>query len=296
MRTRIVLSLVLLTASALRLSAQEQLPRSYPLNPDGAVRITSLTDGGSIRVIGWDKDSVVVTGAMARGSRFYAGGGLTGMKMIVEADKGAPARVAGASDIVVRVPARARVWVNSALADVEATSIAGQLDVMAVGSHVRVQGTPSELRAETMNGDVEVTASPAYLRLKTATGHITWTGSSEDVALTTVSGKMIINGGSVNRARFESIDGDIRFTGGVTKTAAVTFDTHGGDVTLLLAKDTDAEVQANAPSSDLFGKRASPGTDIAKRYTNYATVGKPGMAGATIVVRSFKGRVTASMQ
>jgi hypothetical protein len=107
---------------------------------------------------------------------------------------------------------------------------------------------------------------------------------------------MIINGGSVNRARFESIDGDIRFTGGVTKTAAVTFDTHGGDVTILLAKDTDAEVQANAPSSDLFGKHSSPGTDIAKRYTNYATVGKPGMAGATIVVRSFKGRVTASMQ
>ncbi|MFI5311900.1 MAG: DUF4097 family beta strand repeat-containing protein [Gemmatimonadales bacterium] len=287
----------MLVLPSLRLGAQpRQLPVSLPLNPDGAVRIISLSDAGSIRVIGWDKDSIQVTGTIARTSSFHIGGTREGVKMFWETEKGTSTKLAGISDVVIRVPARARVSVNSAMADVEATAIAGQLDVTAVGSHIRVQGTPSELRAETMNGDIEVTASPAYLRLKTATGHVTWTGSSEDVALTTVSGKMVINGGTVNRARFESIDGDIRFSGGVTKFATVTFDTHGGDVTLLLAKDTDAEVQASGPSSDLFGKRSTPGADIAKRQTNYATAGKPVPSGASIVVRTFKGRVTASYQ
>jgi DUF4097 and DUF4098 domain-containing protein YvlB len=168
--------------------------------------------------------------------------------------------------------------------------------VTGVGGHVRVQGTPSEVRAETMNGDVDVAASPAYLRLKTATGHITWTGSSEDAGLTTVSGKIVANGGTLTRARFESIDGDIRFSGTVSKSASVTFDTHGGDITLILAKDTEAAVEANAPSSDLFGKRVSPGPDIAKRFTNYATLGQPGIGGASIVVRTFKGRVAATLQ
>jgi hypothetical protein len=296
MRTRLLLSLTLAATCVTDLSAQDQLPRSYPLNPNGAVRISNLTDVGSIHVIGWDKDSVVVSGTLARGTRFFGGGRGEGVKMFWEADKGAIAKLVGSSDVVVRVPARARVWITSGMADVEVSAIAGQLDVTAVGSHVRVQGTPSELRAETMNGDVEITASPAYLRLKTATGHITWNGSSEDVALTTVSGKIIVNGGAVTRARFESIDGDIRFSGTVTKSASVTFDTHGGDVTLLLSKDTEAEVQANATSSDLFGKRAAPGKDPAKRYTNYATVGKPAMGGAEIIIRSFKGRVTASLQ
>jgi DUF4097 and DUF4098 domain-containing protein YvlB len=296
MRTRLLLSLALTAISAARLSAQEQLPRSYPLNPNGAVRIMNLTDVGSIRVIGWDKDSVVVSGTLARGTRFYGGGRGDGVKMFWETEKGSIIKLVGSSDVIVRVPVRARVWITAGMADVDVSAIAGQLDVTAVGSHVRVQGTPSELRAETMNGDIEVTASPAYLRLKTATGHITWTGSSEDVALTTVSGKMVINGGAVTRARFESIDGDIRFSGTVTKSASVTFDTHGGDVTLLLSKDTEAEVQANAASSDLFGKRIAPGKDTAKRFTNYATIGKPAMGGAEIVIRSFKGRVTASFQ
>jgi hypothetical protein len=293
---RTLCSAALFAALSCRLVAQEQVSRAFALSPEGSVRITNLTDSGSIRVIGWDKDSVVVAGTIARGSRFFGGGGYQGVKMFVDVDKSGFTKVAGTSDLVVRVPARARIWLNTAMASVEVNGVSGQVDVMAVGSHVRLQGTPSELRAETMNGDVEVTASPSYLRLKTATGHITWNGSSEDVALTTVSGKIVINGGTVNRARFESIDGDIRFSGGVTKSASVTFDTHGGDVTLLLAKDTDAFVESSGPSSDLFGKRSKAAGERAQRETNYATVGKPAETGARIVVRSFKGRVTATFQ
>ena len=294
MRTRLLVSLAL--ATACRLAAQEAVSKSYPLNPDGSVRISNVYDAGSIRVIGWDKDSVVVTGNVARGSHLFSGGGREAWKMFVDADRAVFTKLPGPSDIVVRVPARARVWITSAMAEVEVTAVTGQLDVTAVGGHVRVQGTPGELRAETMNGDLEVGASPAYLRLKTATGHVTWTGSSEDVAITTVSGKIVVNGGTVNRARFESIDGDIRFSAGVAKTASVTFDTHGGDVTILLPKDADVSVETSGPASDLFGRRAKPTGDPAKRETNSATAGKPADAGARIVVRTFKGRVTASYQ
>ena len=296
MRIRYLIHLALFASTTGQLAGQESISRSFPLNPDGSVRVSNLSDAGTIRVIGWDKDSVLITGTTARGSKLFSGGSPTGVKMFVDLDKAVFTKVPGASDLLVRVPARARVWVNSAMADVEIASVSGQIDVTAVGSHVRVQGTPSELRAETMNGDLDVVASPAYLRLKTATGHITWTGSSEDAALTTVSGKMVVNGGSLTRARFESIDGDIRFSGGVTRTASVTFDTHGGDVTLLLPKDTEVWLEASGPSSELFGKKSRAPGDAARRETNYATVGKPVDAGARIVVRTFKGRVTAGYQ
>jgi DUF4097 and DUF4098 domain-containing protein YvlB len=164
------------------------------------------------------------------------------------------------------------------------------------------------VKAETMNGDLEIIASPAYLRGKTASGRITWTGSSEDVGLSSVSGQVTINGGRVTRGLFETIDGDIRFTGGVTRTADVVFDTHGGEVVLVFARDTDAELTVNAPTTDLFGRKTAPGplggkgeftkgeTTYGKTGPVYASVGKPGAAAPTITVRSFKGRVTASLQ
>ncbi|HLA89433.1 MAG TPA: DUF4097 family beta strand repeat-containing protein [Gemmatimonadaceae bacterium] len=297
MRTVLPLScaLAILAAAPDPLPAQEKILRAFPLNPDGAVRI--FNDAGAIRVIGWDKDSVVITGTLARGAQLFGGGGYEGVKFFVEGPKpGASAKMAGVSDLVVRLPARARVWLKAASADIEVSAFAGQLDVDAVASRVRVQGTPSELRVETMNGDVDVTASPRYLRLKTATGRVTWSGSSEDAALTTVSGNIVVNAGTVTRARFESIDGHIRFSGALTKTAAVSFDTHAGDVTLLLPRDADLSVEATAPASDLFGKRFPRSGAAAQRGTNSATLGKPSVAGPAIIVRSFKGRVTASLQ
>ena len=297
MRQHLVAPSLWLCAAIAPLPAQKAVSKSWPLNANGAVRIMSTSDLGTIRVIGWDKDSVVVSGTLARGSAFFGGGGRDGVKMFWEPQKGfAPAKLAGVSDLTVRVPARARVWITAALADIEATTLAGQLDITAVGGHVRVKGTPSELRAETMNGDMDVSASPAYLRLKTATGHIAWTGSGEDVVLSTVSGRMIVNGGTVTRARFESIDGDIRFAGAVARSASVSFDTHGGDITLLLAKETEAELSASAPMSDLFGKRHPASKDPGQRVTSYATLGKPPIGGAEIIVRSFKGRVIAMLQ
>lgn len=288
-------ALALLAVAANSVPAQEKIQRAAPLNADGAVRI--FNDAGTIHLIGWEKDSLVISGTLARGAQLIGGGGYEGAKFFVEGPKpGAFAKLAGVNDLVVHVPTGARVWLKAVSADIDVSAFAGQLDVDAVSSRVRVQGTPSELRVETMNGDVEVTASPGYLRLKTATGRITWSGSSEDAALTTVSGKLIVNAGTVTRARFESIDGDIRFSGGLTKTAAVTFDTHAGDITLLLPQHADLSVEATAPVSDLFGKRFPRPGEAARRGTSYATLGKPSLAGPTIVVRSFKGRVTAAVQ
>ncbi len=72
MRTALSLScaLAILAASPELLPAQEQILRAFPLNPDGAVRI--FNDAGAIRVIGWEKDSVVITGTLASMPRSQA--------------------------------------------------------------------------------------------------------------------------------------------------------------------------------------------------------------------------------
>jgi len=80
MRTVLPLScaLAILAAAPDPLPAQEKILRAFPLNPDGAVRI--FNDAGAIRVIGWDKDSVVITGTLARGAQLFGGGGYEGVK------------------------------------------------------------------------------------------------------------------------------------------------------------------------------------------------------------------------
>lgn len=285
-------AIVCALASSRSVHAQKAINRGWALNPDGAVKI--FGDAGSIRVIGWDRDSVSLTGTISSNGTLFGGGSPEGVKMGVETR--GPIKP---SDLVVHVPARARVWVRSVSASVDISAFAGALDVSAVSATTRIQGTPAEVRAESMNGALDVTASPAYLRLKTATGPITWTGSSEDVGITTVSGRVSINAGTVKRARFESIDGEIRYAGSVASSSNMAIDTHSGNVTLALTKNTSVDIEVNARGCDLFGVKQGSAVSALKPdapKSFYKNIGKPALSVRTIVVRSYKGYVTALLQ
>ena len=273
--------------------AQQAVNRGWALNAEGAVKVYG--DAGSIRIVGWDRDSVTVTGTVASSSRFFAGGDRNGVKMGIETNSG-PSKP---SDLVVHVPARARVWVRSASANIDVSTFSGALDISTVGGTVHVQSTPTEVRAESMNGTLDITASPAYLRLKSATGAIMWNGSSDDVGIITVSGRVVVNAGTVRRARVESIDGDIRLGAGFAAKSTLAIDTHSGNVTLAVAKGSSASLDVSARGCELFGLRQ--GQDRALSVPTqprnfYKSIGQPMLGTPSIIVRSYKGYVTATMQ
>jgi hypothetical protein len=55
-------------------------------------------------------------------------------------------------------------------------------------------------------------------------------------------------------------------------------------------------LEVDAATSELFGVRIIAGSSGAARRTIYKSLGKPGLAGPLIVVRSFKGHVSAVLQ
>lgn len=296
-RTRILSSiaaLVALLGQAAPGIAQQAVTRGWPLNADGALKI--YNDVGSIRVIGWDRDSVAVSGTIANGGSMFGGGDRTGVKFGIE---GKGSKNLTASDLVVHVPARARVWIRSASATIDVSAYAGPLDVGSVSGNVKIQGTPTEVRAESMNGNLDVTGSPAYLRLKSATGAITWNGSSDDVGITTVSGRMIVNAGSVQRGRFESIDGEVRYSGTVGANGSIAVDTHSGNVLLAFTKGTSVQLDVSARGCELFGvlqgqERVVKVPLPPKGF--FKSLGKPGVMSPSFTVRTYKGYVTAVVQ
>ena len=289
MRHPIPLVIALLALAPTGSPAQQKIDRQLPLNAMGLVKITNLL--GSIRVVGWEKDSVSVSGSASAGAKFFMGGTPVGVKLGLESDQSSAGETA---DLVIHVPVRARVWLRATDGDVDVRDFNGELDIGAVNSRVRVKGALKQANVETMAGDVDCVASPEYLRIKTATGRVTWSGSSDDAGILTVSGAITATGGTVTRGRFESVTGDIVFTGGTPRTGSLAFDTHSGDITLILARAIDAEVTVDAIRVDLLGTRSTTAMPPDKRATTTKFIGKNSMSGATIIARSFKGKITVT--
>ena len=261
-----------------------------------AIPTVSVRIGGAIsnmRVIGWDKDSIALTGTIGAGTRFDGGafnssGPVQGMKFYIEAPDEPSLR---ANKLELRVPTRARVWIKAGSAEIDASGVTGGLDLNIVGGSIKVSGAPRELMVESMDGSVTVNGSPEFARLKTATGDIVLQGGGEDVTLTTVSGAIRAVDGKILRGRFESVTGPIEFTGDLTRGGDAKFDTHSGSIELRLAPRADVEVDAASITGSIENawSRARP---IAGREGRGMELGiSSGMGGARVSIRSFKGNI-----
>lgn len=284
-----ILALLFLAVTASNGSTQQRIDQRRALDPKGSVRIYNLA--GSIKITGWARDSVAITGTLPKGgrSRFYMGGSGSGVKAFVESDdESAPQ---GGGDYEIRVPARSRLWVKATVADIEISGVSGSLDVNALSGRIRVTGSPRELFVESMDGQVDIGATTASLRVKTASGDIRVSGGSEDATLGTVSGGITVGAGRFERGRFESVTGNISWAGEFQPGGSFTFDSHSGAIALALDPRASADFEITtfngAIRNDLSKRRAivargGPGQHLA------FTVGDGGTA---ITIRNFKGPV-----
>ena len=272
------------------LAAQQKIDRRIPIAPDVAVRINNLE--GSVRIVGWDQDSLAVRGTVPAGVEFYFGGRDRLAKMGVERDP--KAKPSGPVFLEVSVPRGARVWVRTNAGGIDAAGLTGELELISVGGTIRAQCACRLVTAETIDGAVEVTGGAQVVRARTGSGQITLMklGTVSELTAITVSGPILVAGVAASTGRLETVSGNVTLNASVDRRGRFEVQTHGGDVELRLPADIEAEFDLHSLGGTvLFGLLAQPG-DVSKPIST----GKPilratGGGGAQITVRSFKGAI-----
>ena len=290
MRTSLAL-VALLSASAAR--GQTRIDIHRAATPTASVRLSGAFS--SLRITGWDNDSIAITGNIGAGSRFDGGpldavGPVRGIKFYLEAPN--EASVAG-NKLEMRVPRGARVWIKGASADVEAQGVTGGLDLNIVGGSVKVNGKPRELIVESMDGSVSFSGEAEFAKIKTATGDVTYDGTGQDLTLTTVSGGITITGRGdpIDRGRLETVTGPIIFAADVRRTGDLRIDTHSGAIEMRLAPRADVEIDAQTITGTIEN-RWNHGRPLVGREGRGMELGtSSGTGGARVQVRSFKGNL-----
>jgi DUF4097 and DUF4098 domain-containing protein YvlB len=267
--------------------AQKKVERKIPLGMEGALRIVNMV--GSVVVHGWDNDTVMVRGTLGAGDNFYMGGGYTGAKMFVEAVNDRDPKPAR---LEVWVPARVRLWVKTATANIDVSGVDGGLDLYVVSGTIDVTGNPRELNAEAIDGDIHITGSPPWVRAKSATGTIVFQGGSSDAAFSTVSGAVKVDGGVFERTKIETVTGNINFSGRLDRSGAFDFDTHSGTIDIGIPDKTPVSFSVVSIAGSITNN-VSKNSPIPGRFGRGAelTMDTSG-GGAKVSVRTFKGPVT----
>ena len=222
---------------------------------------------------------------------------------------------------------RVRVWVPSTNRRGNTRSGDQRLEVVVpvgtrvaaqtVSGNVRVSGVRGELEAGTVSGDVDASDGVRRVALNSVSGAVRGTNVEGDVRAHSVSGEVIldqVNGeidaqsvsGEVeirrarsSRLRMESVSGELTYEGAIARDGRYEFNSHSGEIHLLIPPDVGAELSLRTFSGSIdtafpLTMRSDTREDGRRNYgpRERRMDFTLGGGGARIIAETFSGSIT----
>jgi DUF4097 and DUF4098 domain-containing protein YvlB len=266
--------------------AQQHVDARRTAAPDALIQIEN--SNGSVKVIGWDRNEVQVTGSLgakAEGLDFSG----TERRLSIEVDASNPHAVT--SDLEIHVPAGSRLEIETYTAGITVTGVTGTLNAESVNGSVDVDGTMREVNAETVDGNVSVTCRCRVAHAQAVNGNVTVRGASGEVEASTVNGTLVVEGGTFDRASLETVSGNLRLSGDLAPRANVTIETVSGAVEVTLPAAVAADFTITTFSGEVTND-LGPAPRSTSRYTSQKELEfSTGKGGAAVDVQTLSGDI-----
>ena len=228
---------LVVVALAAPAGAEQKVQASRSARGDSRVEID--VPAGEVRITGWDKEEVSVSGTLCERATGISLSG-SGRVVRIEVDAEDPHRCP--VDLDIRLPRASRVQVETHSAGVTAKDLSGTFKGETVAGSMSVTGSLKEAELATVSGNVEVSGSVPSVHAEAVNGSVTVKGVGAEVEASTVNGALTVEAGSLNRGRLETVSGKLSFVGGLLPTASLEVESVSGNVDLAFRGTLDATI------------------------------------------------------
>lgn len=284
---RTLATLVLAAAMGVPAAAQQTIDARRAAKADGRIEIENAA--GSIRVIGWNKDEVAVSGTLGHGAEGLSLSGGGDHIMVEVETEGNPHGVR--SDLEIHVPAGSRIEIDSYSAGVTVVEVSGTVRVESMSGSISVAGAPKEVDAESVSGAVEITGATKRVHAESVNGAVRVRGASGEVEATTVNGRLEVVGTAIERGQLETVSGSVRFEGDLVGHGELDVDSVSGDVELVLPAKTNADFEVSTFSGEIENELGPAARQTSQYTTEKELEFSTGSGGARISVKTLSGEI-----
>jgi hypothetical protein len=268
------LPLLLLATAAF---AQTPIDETRPLDARGRIDIDNLK--GRIEVRAWDREEVKISGSLGEGVE----------KLVIEGDRqhlvvqvrypkggGWGGDKSGPTELLLSVPRRADLEIESVSANVHVTGVAPSLlSIDSVSGDVAAAAAPAKASVATVSGDLILTLNSADVDVQSVSGDMVLRGRlNGEIDAETVSGdvEIAVNGEHIQRLKANAVSGDVSIHTALAPKGEIRAETVSGDLLLRLPRDVSAQARGESFSGNLKAtgvtveKRQGPGSSFSTRY------------------------------
>ncbi len=302
-----VISLIGFSALA---DGRKNIDETKKVSPDGfiAIHITR----GDLRVAGWDRDEIKVTGRLDSKTRefiFDVEGDETEIKVRLPGHLGGWSMNDG-SDLTISVPKGSNLDVHGVSTDIEVRNLHSGLEVNGVSGDLQVTNVDKGVDLTTVSGEISLRNATGRIKARTVSGEIrsrnatgpgtyqSVSGSidvrdcGDEVDLETVSGEIELFTDEVLDLSGHAVSGDISVTTGVVAAGTIDFRTISGSIDLDLPTGISARFDVETGSGGQIRNRLTSDKPKTAKYSRDRSLRFiAGNGDAEIILSTASGRI-----
>jgi len=271
---RHLLAAVALLAPMAPALAQSTVDEHHLLSSGGRVDISNVA--GSVRVRGWDRDDVQLTGTLGEGQRLDVQSSANRVQLKVVYPQNS--RNSRGAVLELRVPRGSELQAATVSATLDVADVdLRRLQASTVSGGLTVNGQAGESDLGSVSGAIRSQLRTARLELHSVSGEIKASGGSGgEVAVNSVSGAVSLDLSAVQRLEVETVSGNLGVrSAGLQPGGRISLQTVSAPVTLTLPARTSAQLKVSTFSGDIHSDageverpRHGPGSSLDTRIGN----------------------------
>ena len=239
----------------------ERIDQTQDADANGKIDVFNLS--GEVEIIGWNRKEIQVTGEIGDDAEefvFERNGKVTTIKVKVP-DRSHGHHKDVSSDLVIRVPKGSSIDVGTVSADISVEGVEGEQELQSVSGDIETEAFSTDVDIETVSGDVDVEGSgkDAETRLESVSGDVVGESLSGSIKASSISGDVEIMQGDFDRARIETVNGDVEISARLRPAGKFDVETVNGTVDITFIGDVSARFDIetfNGRIRNCFGPEA----------------------------------------
>lgn len=282
-----IATVALIGALAWGVAHAETIDETRPLAANGAVSVRNVA--GLVNVTVWDRNEVRIAGEIdGEEAKLDIGGSASSLS--IEVKPLHKSQHSGA-ELILTVPAGAKLAVETVSSDVIVQGLKGALEVSTVSGDITLSVASGDVHVNTVSGDVQLSAPASSTQMKTVSGDLHVDGVRGELKLESVSGDMEVRTAALTSGGLKTVSGDIRLDTSLSDDAKLTGESLSGDIEVTLPKTTSAQMTLHAFSGGVSSDFATPVKSDEDDEQHSLDV-KAGDGRAKVDLSTFSGEVT----
>lgn len=261
---------------------------------DADIRIDNLA--GTVKVQGWDKNEVRVSGtlgALVQKLQIEGGDSALDIRVVLPHHSMHDEDCGSCAELEIQVPRGARIEVSTVSADVEASGLTGQVQFGTVSGGATVSSSAARIDLRTVSGDVTVVGSAkgASIDANSVSGTVRISDVDGHVDAENVSGDTKVVSRHISDLKMSATSGNLTFEGTPLKGGNYDLNNVSGDVVLAVGGSPDARFDVSSFSGDIDNSFGPKPTRVSKYSPGMELHFSSGNAGSTITARTLSGDI-----